>query len=119
MKWLTIEQIKVRSDTVEGALEVSHKHWCQLYAANAKELKDAYNKKKIYIDQRDCGLCQLYFCITDCYECPLKSCDSERTLYRKAKNAFSDWMNGVGTLKDWKSKAKAVRDKLKKLIDKF
>lgn len=117
MKWLTISEIKRRSETAEGALKVSYEHWCQLYRATQKELREAYNSEKIYIDQNGCGLCERYFVNLDCRGCPLRSCDGEGTLYRKARNSFIDWIDGNGTWKAWKQTSKAVRDRLKKLIN--
>ena len=113
MEWLTIGEIKARSKTAEGALEVSYEHWNQLCRATQKELRETYDSKKIHINEYDCGLCKYYF--SDCKRCPLKSCE-ESTLYCKARNSFDDWMDGSGTWKVWKQTSKAVRDKLKKLM---
>lgn len=116
MKWLTIKEIEAKSKTAEGALKVSYKHWCQLYTATQKELREAYDREKIYVTQNDCGLCVLYF-YDDCLDCPLKTCNSGRTLYRKAKNALNDWIFSDGKWQAWKCAAKALRDKLKELTE--
>ena len=114
MKWLTIKEINRRSETAKGALKVSYRHWNQLYRATAKELRKAFEEEKIYIDQNDCGLCIFYDFI--CSECLLNSCDKETTLYRQARKAFDDWFYGKGDWQDWKRAAKALRDKLKELM---
>lgn len=116
MKWLTIEEIRIKSQTPQGALEVSYEHWNQLYRATQKELREAYRTEKIYITHQDCGLCIRYF-DNDCRKCPLRSCKSDRTLYRKAKNVFNDWLDKSGTWHTWKRTAKALRDKLKELME--
>lgn len=128
MKWLTISQIKRRSKTAKGALKVSYEHWCQLYDATAKELRAKLKKGShlflIFADY--CGLCVHHsdktgmnrnctYCVFHPY-CPRpkgnslwgNACDALKPWYKKEQGA--SWHT-------WKRAAKAVRDKLKKLMD--
>ena len=120
MKWLTISQIKRRSKTAKGALKVSYEHWCQLYSATAKELREAY-QNELSVDNEDCGLC-IYYChrhgnSMKCSYCPLKSCYLN-TLYDVASRELDDWYDEEdnGDWHSWKRACKALRDKLKELM---
>lgn len=122
MKWLTIPQIKRRSKTYKGALKVSYEHWNQLYMATAKELRAAY-WKKLFVDDRDCGLC-LYniehfgsHSTKRCVQCPLVSCGAG-SLYDIAKRELDKWYDNYdGDWHTWKRTCKALRDKLKELME--
>jgi hypothetical protein len=119
MKWLTIPQIKRRSKTAKGALKVSYEHWCQLYDATAKELRAEYQKtEEELIDADYCGLCCYYgkygdkcnHCIFNQY-CP-------PGLWWSAFQAFNGWYEQTGgDWHSWKRACKAVRDKLKELME--
>ena len=116
MKWLTLTEIGRRARSKKGALEVSYEHWCQLYQATAKELRQAYANDKVSIDCTHCGLCR-YHLSGGCLTCPLFKADGtcvafSDNLYSIARQKFlgSDW-------RAWKRAAKALRDKLKELMD--
>lgn len=121
MKWLTISQIKCRSKTAKGALKVSYEHWNQLYTATAKELRKAY-WKKVFADNRDCGLCIYYSkhygrTLERCNQCPLSSCTTG-SLYDIATRKLDNWYDKTnGDWHIWKRACKAVRDKLKELME--
>ena len=123
MKWLTIPQIKRRSKTAKGALKVSHEHWCQLYDATAKELRAEYeNTGGVFVDADYCGLCTykknsegLYceHCIFGDY------CPSNNGIYEQAAVRIDKWYRkDKGSWHAWKRACKAVRDKLKELMNK-
>jgi len=58
MKWLTKTEIERRSKTAKGALKVSYEHWCQLYTATAKELREEFQRTgRNLIRGEYCGLC--------------------------------------------------------------
>ena len=116
MKWLTISQIKRRSYTAKGALKVSYEHWNQLYMATAKELRTEIEEvgSELYYTLY-CGLCSYY---NDCDKCVFfEFCVDGEALWDKAKNALEEWREGKGNWRDRKRACKAVRDKLKKLME--
>jgi len=117
MKWLKISEIKRRSKTAKGALKVSYEHWNQLYQATAKELRKEYEKTDGDISDADyCGLCKCreyihglcQSCIFDKY-CP-------HGIWKDAHLALKYWINGDGDWRTWKRTSKAVRNKLKELM---
>ena len=118
MKWLTLTEIGRRARSKKGALEVSYEHWCQLYNATAKELRKAKRENKVDIGDDHCGLCRYYK--SRCSSCPLSASDSScyktsGTLYSVTRDEFrlrnlADWWA-------WKRAAKALRDKLKELME--
>ncbi|GAH15156.1 unnamed protein product [marine sediment metagenome] len=115
MKWLTLIEIGRRARSKRGALKVSYEHWCQLYDATAKELRAKHKETNSYIaDDLYCGLCRYYrhectICIFHLF-CPYG-------LWDIAYDALEDWINGRGDWHAWKRASKAVRDKLKELIE--
>ena len=117
MKWLTLTEIGRRARSKKGALEVSYEHWCQLYQATAKELRKAIKEKKVDIGDDHCGLCRYYK--SRCLDCPLGvsngSCyNPDGTFYAKARNEF--FGRSLHNWWAWKRAAKALRDKLKELM---
>jgi len=72
MKWLTKKQIKARSKTIKGAIEVSIEHHQQLAGATLKELLDGIDGDKASLGKKHCGLCQ-HFTGEFCKPCPLSS----------------------------------------------
>lgn len=127
MKWLTISEINRRSKTAKGALKVSYEHWNQLYTATAKELRAKYKRTRGYIILSTyCGLCVYYtrrygvsmkceHCVFgENHEC---GCGKDRDLWRIADDALADWINESGDWHTWKRACKALRDKLKELMD--
>ena len=123
MKWLTIPQIKRRSKTAKGALKVSHEHWCQLYDATAKELRAEYKRTdgNFTLDSH-CGLCRYHsnknMANKKCYLCVFRLfCPSP--VWANAYRALLRWYNKTdGDFHRWKRACKAVRDKLKELMEK-
>ena len=120
MQWLTIPQIKRRSKTAKGALKVSYEHWNQLCTATAKELRAKYEETDGLIADADyCGLCTYkndkgLICADHCVfraYCP-------HGLYNEASDNIDYWYEQKGcTWWDWKRACKAVRDKLKELME--
>ena len=125
MKWLTISQIKRRSKTAKGALKVSYEHWCQLYDATSKELREEDKRTSgCFILDSHCGLCRYHsnknmqdrkcsLCAFRLY-CP-------QPVWGMAARALSRWRNRtIGNNHQkwhtWKRASKAVRDKLKELM---
>ena len=128
MKWLTISQIERRSKTAKGALKVSYEHWNQLYTATAKELREKDKRTDRYIILgTSCGLCIYYTFKYDKYEkcnhCPLRQamnsyrCGHGDDLWTPALHALSDWTGKKCNWHTWKRTCKALRDKLKELIE--
>lgn len=123
MKWLTMPQIKHRSKTAKGALKVSYEHWNQLYTATAKELGVEYEKTNAYLNSSDyCGLCNYYTekhgISNKCHYCPLRvqyGCGGD--LWGDADEALCAWGDGDGDWHTWKRACKALRDKLKELME--
>lgn len=115
MKWLTLTEIGRRARSKKGALEVSYEHWCQLYTATAKELRIKYNETDGYIaDATYCGLCKYYR--SDCRICIFHEfCPSD--LWMKAVVSLDNWVNRNSDWHTWKRACKAVRDKLKELME--
>ncbi len=125
MQWLTIPQIKRRSKTAKGALKVSYEHWNQLYTATAKELRAAL-KEDCNINTSDyCGLCMYHtdkYRSRNCNRCvftPYCPRPISSPLWGKAADALRQWRYGnkLQNWYDWKRACKAVRDKLKSLIE--
>ena len=115
MKWLTLTEIGRRAKNKKGALEVSYEHWCQLYQATAKELRKALDEYKVEADYSYCGLCR-YCGDKVCRDfCPLISC-SKPSLFFTAWDQLGNWKEG-GDWQAWKRAAKALRDKLKELME--
>ncbi len=124
MKWLTIPQIKRRSKTAKGALKVSYEHWNQLYTATAKELRAKYRKDNYLILSTYCGLCIYYKYkfgrFTKCEHCPLGSerrCGLDENLWSIADDTLIEWIERSGDWHEWKRACKALRDKLKELME--
>ena len=128
MKWLTISQIERRSKTAKGALKVSYERWNQLYTATAEELRKEYERNSYIILGSHCGLCIYYtykFGKYDkCENCLLfqgdisKRCGgSNDLLWLIAYRALSNWIEKKGKWQEWKQAAKALRDKLKELME--
>lgn len=124
MKWLKISEIKRRSKTAKGALKVSYEHWNQLYMATAKELRAEYIRTKTYIILADsCGLCVYYRSkygkYKKCNYCPLRRCGAGEDLWTEANRALSDWIDETPLCNwhFWKRACKALRDKLKELME--
>jgi len=129
MRWLTISQIKRRSKTAKGALEVSYEHWNQLYTATAKELRAKYKRTKGYIFlSTHCGLCHYYKRVygndMKCSHCVLGKTTIYRCgygggidLWRHVIDAFEDWKKGRCNWRDWERTCKDLRDKLKELLE--
>jgi hypothetical protein len=121
MKWLTISQIKRRSKTAKGALKVSHEHWCQLYDATAKELRAEYKRTdEIIIKSNYCGLCTFHGrgSYKACGSCVFNDfCEFD--LWNRANNELNCWYDkeSYGDWWNWKRACKAVRDKLKELME--
>lgn len=120
MKWLTISQIKRRSKTAKGALKVSYEHWNQLYTATAKELREALKEGKVCTSIEFCGLCQYRW--PDCPKCVLAlsnyMCHSECSLFQTAATQLTIWLNKkYHNWHTWKRACKALRDKLKELME--
>ena len=119
MKWLTLTEIGSKAKSKKGALEVSYEHWCQLYQATAKELRKAIKEKKVDIGTEHCGLCRYYHskCLI---ECPLGTSNGScynpgGTFYAKARDEL--YHNNIQNWWAWKRAAKALRDKLKELME--
>ena len=128
MKWLTKSQIKRRSKTAKDALKVSYEHWNQIYTATAKELREKYNKDSYLVLSNYCGLCIYYTFMhgrfNKCEKCPLsqgnilKRCGGgDDLLWSIANGALSDWIEKKGKWQEWKRACKALRDKLKELME--
>ncbi len=123
MKWLTISQIERRSKTAKGALKVSYEHWNQLYTATAKELRAEYARVGEWLDSSDyCGLCTYYAKrygeFGKCHYCLFainSSCGGN--LWGNADDALEDWISDRGNWHAWKRACKALRDKLKELME--
>ncbi len=118
MKWLTLTEIGRRARSKKGALEVSYEHWNQLYNATAKELRKAIKERKVDIENDHCGLCRYYN--VRCFRCPLGASNgscyaSSGTLYAEVRDEF--FYNDIQNWWAWKRAAKALRDKLKKLME--
>ena len=114
MKWLTLTEIGRRARSKKGALEVSYEHWCQLFSATASELRRGYIEGKVDIGNEHCGLCRYYNDICGkCLLCISDGCckKASGTLFTDARDEFlgSNWWA-------WKRAAKALRDKLKELM---
>ena len=127
MKWLTIAQIKKRSNTADSALKVSYEHWNQLYTATAKELREKYIKNSYIILGQSCGLCiyyeKRYGRFNKCDKCPLPQGDilkrcggGDDVLWLIASETLSDWIEKKGKWQEWKQACKALRDKLEELM---
>lgn len=58
MNWLTQKEIKERSKTVEGALDVSIEHHEQIHEAGREEYLKAQKQELVGVDGDYCGLCQ-------------------------------------------------------------
>lgn len=124
MRWLTIPQIQNRSKTAKGALKVSYEHWNQLYTATAEELRAKVKKvgHELYWSEY-CGLCHYYYCgevdnDLSCNDCILQGfCGGADELWRMAKDTLESWINGKGDWHSWKRACKALRDKLKELME--
>ena len=121
MKWLTLTEIGRRARSKKGALEVSYEHWCQLYDATAKELRAEINRigyNLFYVEY--CGLCVYNIKVEEnCYDCILyKYCVGGERLWWNAKEALINWYDEEkdGDWHTWKRAAKALRDKLKELM---
>jgi len=120
MRWLTASEIKHRSKTAKSALKVSHEHWTQLYTATAKELRDECERTNKSLSQASyCGLCAYHRQKQRddyCAECILKDFYG---LWREANAELTHWFYGYsdGDWHDWKRACKALRDKLKELMD--
>lgn len=122
MKWLTLTEIGHRARSKKGALEVSYESWNQRYNATANELRQALKDGKIRFGCDYCGLCRHFWphCENDC---PLgKSdmcCVKIHSLYTQAWRAEENWRR-TSTSSNWwawKRTAKALRDKLKELMN--
>ncbi len=124
MKWLTIPQIKRRSKTAKGALKVSYEHWNQLYTATAKELRAKVKEVECELYYTEyCGLCSYYCGVIDndlsCDDCILQGfCGGEDELWKIASTILESWIEGVEDWHTWKRACKALRDKLKELMEK-
>ena len=122
MKWLTLTEIGRRARSKKGALEVSYEHWCQLYQATAKELREEYERTVGLLDSSEyCGLCNHYVKKygerRKCQYCILQdTLGCGNSLWGNADNALEDWLNKKGDWHTWKRAAKALRDKLKELM---
>ena len=120
MEWLTLTEIGRRARSEKGALEVSYEHWNQLYEAKADELRAAIKNEKVALDCDHCGLCRHYGW-HGCDRCPLEiadyPCRHPNSIYRKASIQFFFWESGNKNWWVWKRAAKALRDKLKELLD--
>lgn len=118
MKWLTISQIKRRSKTAQGALKVSYKHWNQFYMATAKELRAEFKRTAECLATVDyCGLCWFYKKEDDCGGCVF---EDYFDLWSTANSELIDWYNkDEGDWHAWKRASKAVRDKLRELMEKY
>lgn len=131
MDWLTPEQVKRRSLTRGGAVQVSRLHWLQLTTCTEEELKEAiklaenipYNLSSIPLMSRDlCGLCQYYgsSCKRAHSTCPLRPnasstcCCEELFVAAKAYNA---WRNSPtpSSFKKLQTKGKKVYKRLMKI----
>ncbi len=126
MKWLTIPQIKRRSKTAKGALKVSHEHWNQLYTATAKELREERERTRWLVFSDYCGLCTYNgnkYGKSKCTKCIFRGgkedvFDCGGGLWTKAEDVLSLWIEGKkGDWHAWKRACKAVRDKLKELME--
>lgn len=121
MKWLTIFQIKRRSKTAKGALKVSYEHWCQLYDATAKELREKCQIEDMELHRGAfCGLCKYIkekYGYCRCMDCVLgKFC--ENPLWYEANNTLRAWyFKDNSNWHAWKRACKALRDKLKELLE--
>lgn len=128
MKWLTISEIKRRSKTAKGALKVSYEHWCQLYDATGKELRAEHERTKGWlVFSSHCGLCvyygNKYGASLKCSKCIFRGEEGEEFdcgggLWNNVEYAESAWMEGNGDWHTWKRACKALRDKLKELMEK-
>ena len=124
MNWLTMTEISKRAKSKKGALKVSYEHWNQLYQAPAKELREAIKKSMVDVGNEYCGLCKFYDSIsssTNCSRCPLGASDgncykTSGNLYAEVRDAFLD-LEFNGDWWAWKRAAKALRDKLKELMN--
>ena len=123
MKWLTLTEIGRRARSKKGALEVSYEHWCQLFSATAKELREKYEKTDGEIQREDyCGLCR-YDTKRYAYSGHCKACVfddfCEFSLWGEANSALREWNYKANNInwRAWKRAAKAVRDKLKELME--
>ena len=122
MKWLTLTEIGRRARSKKGALEVSYEIWNQRYQATAKEQRQACKERKAGLGCNYCGLCRRYwpYCMT---KCPLGKADTECTkalsLYSQGRMALDNWIreSTSSNWHAWKRAAKALRDKLKELME--
>ena len=122
MKWLTLTEIDRRARSKKGALEVSYEIWNQRYQATAKETRQILKDGKVRLGGDFCGLCRRHwpYCIT---KCPLgkadMSCGKYRSIYSQARIALYSWkkQSTNKSWRAWKRAAKALRDKLKELMD--
>jgi len=115
MKWLTLTEIGRRSRSKKGALEVSYEHWNQLYTATAKELRTEIKRTGKQLSRgMYCGLCN--YNRNRCINCILRECGF---LWVTANSELLDWYNKEedGDWHFWKRACKALRDKLKELIE--
>lgn len=120
MEWLTQSQIARRAKNEKDALKVSYEHWDQLYTAKAKELRKEYARTKGCIADADyCGLCQYRAYIKAiCIMCTFnKYCPGG--IWSDAFDSLRGWINGNNDWHTWKLTAKAVRNKLKELMDEY
>lgn len=115
MKWLTLTEIRQRARSRRGALEVSWEHWNQLYNATAKELRAELKRTNENLhDGSHCGLCMFFK--SNCYICIFDDfCVGD--LWSEAKSALMNWYCKKGNWQSWKRASKAVRDKLKELME--
>lgn len=121
MKWLTQSQIARRAKNEKDALKVSYEHWDQLYTAKAKELRREYARTKGCIADADyCGLCCYRIYISNmCSSCIFNEYCPYDGIWDDAYSALRDWINRKGSWHIWKRASKAVRDKLKELMDEY
>lgn len=114
MDFLTPEQIKARSTTLKGALDVSIEKWQQVYDATPEELK---LKGNAILFGTYCGVCQYERIRTGSYGC------SKCILYNSEDgDCCREWQDIQDRWGDWPKFKKAVRiliDRLKRERDKI
>lgn len=97
------------SDTPEGALDAAILKWQWMCTATKKELGKW--------GQPMCGLCHLHR-HDSCSRCVLKTCEVN-SIFHKAALAKDKYIIGEITLTEYRIKARAMRDRLKKLRQKL
>ncbi len=123
MKWLTLTKIGRRARSKKGALKVSYEIWNQRYQATAKETRQILKEGKIELGCDYCGLCRYYHAGVGCDKCPLgKSdmrCYNGFSIYFRARVALDKWRKQPTSSNwwAWKKASKALRDKLKELME--